>query len=360
MSGLPIIGGMPERIDLRSDTVTLPSPAMRHAMANAEVGDDQYGEDPSVNRLQEQAAELLGQPAALFLPSGTMTNQVALRTLTRPGDDVLVPVESHIVLHETGAGGANAGVQFSTIGAGGTFDEHDVAAAIKPAGHIVYPPTTLLVAENTHNRGGGIVLDRQRLLASLEVARGHGLATYLDGARLLNAAVASRRPAAELATGFDLVGISLSKGLGAPAGSLLAGTTELIARAHRYRRMAGGAMRQVGILAAAGSYALEHNVQRLADDHANARLLADELMRGDDIQIDDSTVQTNIVVMSLVDRRGVPDAATFVARCAERGVLLNAFGPRSVRAVTHLDVGADQCRAAARVMRAIADGREAP
>jgi threonine aldolase len=348
---------MTDRIDLRSDTVTMPGEAMRRAMAAAEVGDDQYGEDPSVNRLQEEVAGLLGTDAALFLPSGTMTNQVALRTLTRPGDDVLVPVQSHVVLHETGAGAANAGVQFSEIGSGGTFDADAVRAAIKPRGHIVYPPTTLLVVENTHNRGGGIVFPADALREALAVAREHGLATYLDGARILNAAVASGRPTAELASGFDLIGMSLSKGLGAPVGSMLAGSRELIERAHRYRRMAGGAMRQAGILAAAGSYALANHVDRLADDHTNARLLADELLRGDDIEIDLATVQTNIVVFSLVDRRGVPDAATFVERCRERGVLLNAFGPRTVRAVTHLDVTADDCRAAATVIRAVADGR---
>jgi threonine aldolase len=348
---------MMDRIDLRSDTVTLPGEAMRRAMAAADVGDDQYGEDPSVNRLQEEVAALLGTEGALFLPSGTMTNQVALRTLTRPGDDVLVPVQSHIVLHETGAGAANAGVQFSEIGTGGIFDAEAVGAAIKPRGHIVYPPTTLLVVENTHNRGGGIVFPADALRAALAVAREHGLTTYLDGARILNAAVAAGRQAAELADGFDLIGMSLSKGLGAPVGSMLAGSRELIDRAHRYRRMAGGALRQAGILAAAGSYALAHHVDRLADDHANARLLADELLRGDDVEIDLSTVQTNIVVFSLVDRRGVPDAATFVERCRERGVLLNAFGPRTVRAVTHLDISADDCRAAATVMRAVADGR---
>ena len=347
---------MPDRIDLRSDTVTLPTADMRRAMADAEVGDDQYGEDPSVNRLQEEIAALLGTPAALFLPSGTMANQVALRTLTRPGDDVLVPMESHLVLHETGAGAANAGVQFSAIGSGGLFDADVVRAAIKPAGHIVYPPTTLLVAENTHNRAGGGVFPADALEGALGVAREHGLATYLDGARILNAAVASGRAAADLARGFDMVGISLSKGLGAPAGSMLAGSAELIERAHRYRRMAGGAMRQAGILAAAGSYALAHHVDRLADDHANARLLAEELLRGDDIELNLAAVQTNIVIFSLVVRRGVPDAATFVERCRERGVLLNPFGPRTVRAVTHLDVGADQCRAAARVMRHVADG----
>jgi threonine aldolase len=348
---------MTAEIDLRSDTVTLPGSGMRRAMADAEVGDDQYGEDPSVNRLQHEVAALLGTEASLFLPSGTMANQVALRTLTRPGDDVLVPTDSHIVLHETGAGAANSGVQFSPIGSDGRFTGADVAAAIKPPGHIVYPPTTLLVAENTHNRAGGIVLDATVLDAAMQVARDAGLRTYLDGARLLNAAVASGRSAADLARGFELVSLSLSKGLGAPAGSMLAGSRELIAVAHRYRRMAGGAMRQAGILAAAGSYALEHHVERLAGDHANARLLATELLRGDDVELDLETVQTNIVVFRLVERRGVPDAAAFVERCRGRGVLLNAFGPRVVRAVTHLDVDTQACRAAATVMRAVADGR---
>ncbi|HEX5040300.1 MAG TPA: GntG family PLP-dependent aldolase [Candidatus Limnocylindria bacterium] len=343
-------------IDLRSDTVTLPTAEMRRAIAEAEVGDDQYGEDPSVNRLQEEVAGLLGTEASLFLPTGTMANQVALRTLTRPGDDVLVPTEAHIVLHETGAGAANSGVQFTTIGAAGTYGADDVRAAFKPAGHIVYPPSTLLVAENTHNRAGGIVFPEDRLRPALAAARDLGLGTYLDGARILNAAVAGGVPPATLAAGFDLVGLSLSKGLGAPAGSMLAGPRVLIERAHRYRRMAGGAMRQAGVLAAAGSYALAHHVERLADDHANARLLAEQLIRGDDIEVDLATVQTNIVVFSLVERRGVPDAAAFVATCRERGVLLNAFGPRVVRAVTHLGVTTEECRDAARVMRAVADG----
>jgi threonine aldolase len=330
---------------------------MRQAMADAEVGDDQYGEDPSVNRLQDDVAELLGTEASLFLPSGTMANQVALRTLTRPGDDVVVPPGAHIVLHETGAAAANAGIQFTEIGARGIFDADAVRAAIKPAGHIVYPPTTLIVVENTHNRAGGVVVPADALAGVLEVAQECAVAIYLDGARLLNAALASGTPARELARGFDLVSLSLSKGLGAPAGSMLAGSREVIARAHRYRRMAGGAMRQAGILAAAGSYALANNVERLADDHANARLLADELLRGDDIVIDLTTVQTNIVVFDLVERRGVPDAAAFVAICRERGVLLNPFGPRTVRAVTHLDVTTEQVREAARIMRAVADGR---
>jgi threonine aldolase len=344
-------------IDLRSDTVTRPSEQMRRAIAEAEVGDDQYGEDPSVNRLQDEVAALLGTEAALFVPSGTMANQVALRTLTRPGDDVIVPTGSHVELHETGAAAANAGVALTSVGSGGRFTADELAVAIKPRGHIVYPPSTLVVVENTHNRAGGITWDRARLEPVLDVARRHQLAAYCDGARLLNASVALGVAPAELARGFDLVSLSLSKGLGAPAGSVVAGSAELIGRAHRFRRMLGGAMRQAGILAAAGSYALANNVERLTDDHANARRLADELLRGDDIALDRATVETNIVVFSLVDRPGVPDAATFVERCRERGVLLNAFGPRIVRAVTHLDMTADECLEAARTMRAVADGR---
>ena len=352
-----MIGAMPERIDLRSDTVTQPTGDMRRAIAAAEVGDDQYGEDPSVNRLQEEVASLFAAEAALFVPSGTMANQIALRTLTRPGDDVLVPTDPHVLVFETGAAAANAGVQFSHIGSGGIYDADAVRAAIKPRGHLVYPPTTLLIAENTHNRAGGIVFPADALAASVAVGREAGLATYLDGARILNAAVATGTSAASLAAGFDLVSLSLSKGLGAPVGAVLAGSADVVGRAHRYRRMLGGAMRQAGILAAAGSYALANHVERLAEDHANARLLAAELLRGDDVQLDPATVQTNIVVFTLVERRGVPDAAAFVDACRARGVWLNAFGPRTVRAVTHLDVSADQVRAAAKVMRAVADGR---
>ena len=348
---------MPDVIDLRSDTVTLPSRPMRDAMAAAEVGDDQYGEDPTVNALQDEVADLFGMEDALFLPSGTMANQVALRTLTRPGDDVLVPVESHVVLHETGAGAANAGVQFTNVGHGGRYSAAEVAAAIKPRGHVVYPPSTLLVVENTHNRAGGIIWSGAEVAPVIAMAREHGLATYCDGARILNASIATGESPAALADGFDLVSLSLSKGLGAPVGSMLAGSRELITRAHRFRRMQGGALRQAGILAAAGRYALAHNVERLADDHANARLLADELLRGDDVDLDPATVQTNILVFSLVERPGVPDAAEFVERCRSRGVLLNAFGPRTVRAVTHLHVDTDACREAGRIMRTVADGR---
>ena len=339
------------RIDLRSDTVTLPSPGMRRAMAEAEVGDDQYGEDPSVNRLQDEVALLLGTEASLFLPTGTMTNQVALRTLARAGDDVVVPQEAHIVLHETGAAAANTGVQFTAVGSDGTFTAEEFEAAFKPAGHILYPPTSVVIIENTHNRAGGVVFPQADLTAVCTAAHERGVACYLDGARLLNAAVAAGRPPSELAAPFDLVGLSLSKGLGAPGGSMLAGSRELIASAVRYRRMQGGAMRQVGILAAAGSYALAHNVDRLAEDHANARALADRLAESAAIGIDPTRVDTNIVVFT------VSDAAGVVAACRERGVLLNAFTATLVRAVTHLDVTREDCDAAASVIVGAAAGR---
>src|SRR5437879_3563457 len=202
------------RIDLRSDTVTTPSPGMRKAMAEAPVGDDQYGEDPSVNRLQERIAELLGKEAALFVPSGTMANQIGLKILTRPGDEVVLGDEAHIVWHEAGAGAANSGVQFSVGGHGGLFTAAALRAAHKPRGHIVFPPTTLVAVENTHNRGGGVVFPQSEVIAIGEMARELGLATYLDGARCFNAAAASGRTLAELAAPFDFVSVALSKGLG--------------------------------------------------------------------------------------------------------------------------------------------------
>ncbi len=345
-------------IDLRSDTVTLPSPAMRRVMADAEVGDDQYGEDPSANRLQEEFAALVGKQAALFMPSGTMANEVAIRTLTQPGDDVIVPWEPHLVLHETGAAAAISGVQFTFVGGtDGRFTEADFSAACKPRDHLIYPPTTLVTVENTHNRAGGRIFPQADAAAICAAAARRGVASYLDGARLLNAAVAGGRSARELAEPFDMVSVSLSKGLGAPAGSMLAGTSELIGRARRFRRMLGGAMRQVGILAAAGSYALAHNVERLADDNANARRLAERLATSRAIGLDPGSVETNIVIFSLADAPGVPDAAAYVASCRSRGVLLNAFGPRIVRAVTHLDVSTARVEEAGEVMVAVAEGR---
>ena len=339
---------MPDLIDLRSDTVTQPSAGMREAMAAAPVGDDQFGEDPTVNLLQGRIAALLGKESALWLPTGTMANQVALRTLTRPGDDVVVSQESHAVWHETGGAAANAGVQFTAIGTRGRFTPEDFLAALKSRGHLMYPPTTLVEIENTHNRAGGIVFPQDAVAHICAAARERDIATYLDGARLWNAAVASGRPPSELAAPFDLVSVALSKGLGAPGGSLLAGARQVIQRCVRHRRMLGGAMRQVGIFAAAGLHALDHNVLRLAEDHANARLIADRLSTSRQILLDAATVQTNIVVFGLV--ADAPDAPTVVNRARERGVLIFAFGQRTIRAVTHLDVSRPQCEQAAAVL----------
>ncbi len=339
---------MPGLIDLRSDTVTRPSAGMREAIAAAPVGDDQFGEDPTVNLLQERIAALLGKAAALWLPSGTMANQVALRVLTQPGDDVIVSQESHAVWHETGASAANAGVQFSAIGAKGVFTPEDFSAAVKPRGHMLYPPTTLVEIENTHNRAGGVVFPQAAVQRICAAAAEQAIATYLDGARLWNAAVASGRRPSELAAPFDLVSVALSKGLGAPGGSLLAGSTAVIERCVRYRRMFGGAMRQAGIFAAAGLYALDQNLARLAEDHANARVIAERLSTSSKIVLDLDTVQTNILVFDLA--ANAPDAATVVARARQRDVLIFAFGPRTIRAVTHLDVSRAQCERAATVL----------
>lgn len=340
-------------IDLRSDTITRPTAAMREAIAEAQVGDDQYGEDPTTNALQARVATLLGKEAALWLPSGTMANQVALRVLTRPGDDVVVSRESHAVWHETGAAAANAGVQFTEIGARGTFTAQEFVAACKPRGHVIYPPTSLVEIENTHNRAGGVIFPQDEVLRICAAAHERGVVSFLDGARLWNAAVASRRKLAELAAPFDLVAVALSKGLGAPGGSLLAGSRELIERAVRYRRMSGGAMRQVGIFAAAGLHALDRHMERLAEDHVNARLIAERLAASKRVVIDLATAQTNILVFTLAE--GAPDAATLVARARERGVLLFAFGPRTLRAVTHLDVSREQCERAAGILVEIAE-----
>ena len=278
-------------------------------------------------------------------------NQVALRILTRPGDDVIVSRESHAVWHETGAAGANAGIQFTDIGARGIFTVEEFLAVRKPRGHIVYPPTTLVEIENTHNRAGGVIFPQEEAERICTAAREHGIATYLDGARLWNAVVAADRPAAALAAPFDLVAVALSKGLGAPGGSLLAGSRALIEQATRHRRMLGGAMRQVGLFAAAGLYALDHNLSRLAADHANAQVLAQRLAQSSRIIIEPSAVQTNIVVFDLAP--AAPDATTVVGRARERGVLIFAFGPRTIRAVTHLDVTREQCEQAAAILAEI-------
>ena len=340
---------MTQAIDLRSDTVTRPTDAMRAAMAAATVGDDQYGEDPTTNLLQSRLAELLGKEAALWLPSGTMANQVALRVLTRPGDEVIASRESHAAWHEAGGAAANAGVQIHEIGQAGLFSAEEMLAAIKPRNFTIFPATTLVEVENTHNRAGGVVVPQAEVQRICAAAREQGLASFLDGARLWNASIASGLSPALLAAPFDLVAVAFSKGLGAPGGSLLAGTKASIQSADRQRRRLGGAMRQTGIFAAAALHGLDHHFARLPEDHANARSFAERLAAGAPVLLDLATVQTNIVVFHLPPALAI-DATTLTARAREQGVLLNAFGPRTVRAMTHLDVNGAQCAQAAQVL----------
>ena len=336
-------------IDLRSDTVTRPTEAMRAAMAAAPVGDDQYGEDPTTNRLQSRLAELLGKEAALWLPTGTMANQVALRVLTRPGDEVIAARESHAAWHEAGGAAANAGVQIHEIGQHGVFSAEEMLASIKPRNFAIFPATTLVEVENTHNRAGGVVVPQAEVLRICSAACEQGLASFLDGARLWNASVASGLSPAALAAPFDLVAVAFSKGLGAPGGSLLAGSKALIQSAHRHRQRLGGAMRQNGIFAAAALHGLDHHLARLPEDHANARAFAQRLAAGAPVLLDLTTVQTNIVVFHLPPMLAI-DAPTLVARARERGVLLNAFALRTLRVVTHLDVDGAQCTQAAQIL----------
>lgn len=316
-------------IDLRSDTVTRPTDAMRRAMAEAPVGDDVYGDDPTVLRLQAIAAERLGKEASLFFPSGTMANQACLRTHTRPGDVVLASIDCHILKAETGAAAALSGLQIKPIGEAGVITGDDVRAGVHPD-EMHHPATTLLALENTHNFAGGRVLPEETVKDAVAAARAAGLAVHLDGARLFNAAVASERNPADLAAPFDTVSVCLSKGLGAPVGSLVLAESDVIERMRRTRKMLGGGMRQAGILAAGGIHALEHHVDRLAEDHANARRFAEGLAElGLEVE---ETPQTNIVMFR------VSDVSSFVKRILAAGVRIGMAGPSRLRAVTHLDV----------------------
>lgn len=335
-------------VDLRSDTVTQPSQEMREAISSALVGDDQFGEDPTINLLQKRIAEMLGKEDALWMPTGTMANQVALRTLTNPGDDVIVCRESHAVWHETGAAAANSGVQFTEIGNKGIFTLEEFLSSIKPKEHIILPPTTLVQIENTHNRSGGIVFPSDEVTKICDSARERKISTYLDGARLWNTAVAENLTPKDLAKTFDLVSVAFSKGLGAPGGSMLAGNKDIIKKAIRFRRMSGGAMRQVGIFAAACIYAIDNNFQRLEQDHINAKIIAKRLSESDRVIIDIDSVKTNIIVFNLSEN--APEAAAVVFRANEKGVLIFAFGPKTIRVVTHLDVNQEMCKKAADIL----------
>jgi threonine aldolase len=339
-------------VDLSSDTVTRPTAEMRRFMCDAEVGDEQKLEDPTVNRLQEMVAELLGKEAALFLPSGTMCNEIAIRVHCRPGDEMLAHRTAHPIHFETGGPAALAGVNVHALdGPRGQFDAETAAAAIRPDSRYM-PRSRLVWVEQTSNLGGGSIWPLERLRAVGEVARRHGLRTHLDGARLMNAVVATGTPAREQAAPFDSAWIDFTKGLGAPVGAALAGSRAFIAEAWRLKQQMGGAMRQAGIIAAGGIWALRHHVARLVDDHANARRLAEGLAKLPGAALDPGTVETNIVFFDVTGDRTAPDV---VEALLARGVRMGAMGPRTIRAVTHLDVteaGIDRALEAARAVLA--------
>jgi threonine aldolase len=337
----------PAGVNLFSDTQTRPTEAMRQAMASAAVGDEQRFEDPTVNALQERVAALLGKEAAVFLPSGTMCNAIAFRLHVRPGgDEVILDRTAHPVLYEAGGPAALSGAMLHLLdGDGGVFTAAQVEEAVQPPGDRYGPRSRLVSVEQTTNIGGGRVWPLESLRAVVDVAAAHDLRTHLDGARLMNAVVASGTGAADFAHGFDTAWIDFTKGLGAPVGAVLAASAELIEEAWRYKQMIGGALRQAGILAAAGLYALDHHVERLATDHANARRLAEGLAALPGVEIDLARVETNIVVF------GVPDAFALCGALWEHGIQVAPLGPGRLRAVTHLDVDEQGVERALEVFR---------
>lgn len=337
-------------INLFSDTQTKPSAEMRRAMMEAEVGDEQRRLDPTVLQLEEMTAELLGKEAAVFLPSGTMCNLIAVKTLTKPGDAVILDRFAHIVRHESGAHGIISGVFLELLeGEHGRFTAKQVEQII-PHPSPYSPPPSVVSIEQTHNFGGGSVWPLEQMREVCAVARRHKLATHMDGARLLNACVATGISASEHSAMFDSVWIDLSKGLGCPVGAVLAGSKDFIARALRWKHALGGAMRQTGIIAAAGIYALKHNVQRLAEDHENAKVLARGLSQIDGITLDNPEPETNILFFNVAGT-GM-SGHEFTRRLEERGVSMSGLGDK-VRAVTHLDVSRADVEKAAEIVRSV-------
>ncbi len=330
-------------IDLRSDTVTRPTAAMREAMARAEVGDDVFGEDPSVRALEEETAALVGKEAALFVSSGTMGNQLAIALHTRPGDEVVVGDGAHVVFYESGAGAALSGVQFAVAGTGGTYGPEEMIERIHATAYYC-PRTSLVCIENTHNRAGGKVFPQAKVRAVAEAARARGLGLHLDGARVWNASVATGLSVAELAAPFDTVSVCFSKGLGAPVGSALCASRAFVERARRLRKMWGGGMRQSGILAAGALHALRHHRARLGEDHEKAQRFAARIATAAGLRVDLASVETNIVNIDVEGDVGA-DAVSSAARGL--GLLLNPTGPKRLRAVMHLDAPADQIDRAA-------------
>lgn len=341
-------------VDLRSDTVTRPSREMRRAIAEAEVGDDVLGDDPTVLRLQERVAAMFEKPAALFVPSGSMANQVAIRSATEPGDEIICDVTTHSYNYEAGGPAALAGCSMSFIhGPRGIFTAADVAAGLRPR-NSHFPQSKMVIVENTNNRGGGSIWPLERVAEIQKLAAEQRLHLHMDGARLMNACVAARRKPSDYTRLVDSVSMCFSKGLGAPIGSILAGSKPFIERAHRFRKMFGGGMRQVGILAAAALYALDHNIERLDEDHRHARQLAEAIAALPGLRLELREVETNIVIFEVEPRLGT--AEHFVGRLRERGVWMFATGPTKVRAVTHLDVSGEQISRAIDAFREVCRG----
>jgi threonine aldolase len=343
---------MQPTIDLRSDTITRPSPGMRAAMAAAEVGDDVFGEDPTVRRLEARIAEMLGKEDSLFVPSGTMGNQLGIRVHCQAGDEFLCEANSHIVFYEQGAYAQLFGIAAQTVdGDHGVLHVEQLVNRLRPLNNDHYTRSRLVCLENTHNRGGGRVQPYDAVVEICGWAADNGLARHLDGARLFNAVVATGISAADWASPFDTVSVCFSKGLGAPVGSALVGPADKIRQARRHRKALGGGWRQAGILAAGALYALEYNIDRLAEDHENARLLADVIRRTPGVKLDSDSVDTNIVIFELDPELGT--AAAFSARLRDEGVFTNSIGPQRLRAVTHLDVSREMVQHAAEILTSV-------
>ncbi len=341
-------------IDLRSDTVTRPTPAMRRAMADAEVGDDVYGEDPTVQRLEARMAELTGMAAGLFVPTGSMGNQLAVKLHTRPGTEVIVEARSHLYNYELAAMASISGVLPRVVPTpAGLLDADAVAAALHVGAPYYVAPTSLIALENTHNMAGGRLLPMAAQQAIVALAQTHGIPVHLDGARIFNAAAATGQSVAALCAGVDTVMVCLSKGLGAPIGSLLCGSAELIREARVWRKRLGGGMRQVGVLAAAGLVALDESPPRLREDHAHAQTLAAALAELPGVTV--APVETNIVIAGLAG--ACLDAPQLIAELKARGILALAINPRTVRFVTHYDVGAADIRQTVAALRELLGSR---
>ena len=334
-------------IDLRSDTVTRPSEEMRKAMYNAEVGDDVFKEDPTVNKLEQYAAELLGKEAALYVPSGVMGNQICLNVLTNPGDEVICERDAHIFNYESGSPAVLSGIQLFPIeGKYGVMTPDQVEPIIRPTSAYYMPRTRIIEVENTHNRAGGTIWPIENIILLKNVAKKYNLFYHLDGARIWNASIATGISVKEYASHFDSISCCLSKALGAPVGSIIAGTKDFIKEAYRVRKAWGGGMRQVGILAAAGLYALQNNIERLKEDHEKAKYLAERINANPNLEIDMNAVQTNILLFS-PKTISVEDG---IKQCKTKGLLVSVGKVDLIRAITHLDVSFDEVKKSADII----------